>query len=90
MKTKRSFLSAILTGGLLSGMMLMYSCSEGNDYADSVNPFIGTDYTGNTYPGAGCLTALCSSAPTTAFRGGTVLPAIFTPTALSPGSVTRI
>ena len=36
---------------------IAWGCSSGNhasdnDYASKVNPFIGTDFTGNTYPGA--------------------------------------
>ncbi|MDD4609815.1 MAG: hypothetical protein PHY71_06675, partial [Bacteroidaceae bacterium] len=33
---------------------LFFSCQqeEKSNYASTVNPFIGTDYTGNTYPGA--------------------------------------
>ena len=48
-----------LTGILLPAAMLTITaaCSTGNktttdDYASKVNPFIGTDFTGNTYPGA--------------------------------------
>ena len=53
MKTRHRNLSAVLCCGLLSGTMLLYSCSESEkDYAAYVNPMIGTDYTGNTYPGA--------------------------------------
>lgn len=46
-------MSAILHGGFLLPAILMYSCAESSiDYASYVNPFIGTDFTGNTYPGA--------------------------------------
>ena len=36
-------------------VLVFASCSKYNnvkDYAQFVNPFVGTDYTGNTYPGA--------------------------------------
>ena len=53
MKPRHSRLSAILHGGFLLPAILMYSCAESSiDYASYVNPFIGTDFTGNTYPGA--------------------------------------
>lgn len=53
MKTRHRNLSAVLCCGLLSATMLLCSCSESEkDYAAYVNSMIGTDYTGNTYPGA--------------------------------------
>ena len=33
-------------------LCLFCSCSQTDSVTDCVNPFIGTDYTGNTYPGA--------------------------------------
>ena len=56
------------------------------DYTLYVNPFIGTDFTGNTYPGAQAPSVWCSSARTTDFRDGTASPAIFIRTAPSPAS----
>ena len=48
----------ILWMPLLAALVLLGACTSGQqkvqsiDYASVVNPFIGTDYTGNTYPGA--------------------------------------
>ena len=42
---------SILASVLLLGMALMVR-AQVQDYAHTVNPLIGTDYTGNTYPGA--------------------------------------
>ena len=46
----------ILWMPLLAALVLLGACTSGQqkvqsiDYASVVNPFIGTDYTGNTYP----------------------------------------
>ena len=37
---------------------------EADDYTQYVNPFIGTDFTGNTYPGAQVLSLIHISEPT--------------------------
>lgn len=37
---------------IFASLILLLSCSERDSVVDYVNPFIGTDYTGNTYPGA--------------------------------------
>lgn len=46
-------------------------------YTEFVNPFIGTDFTGNTYPVPRRRLAWCSSVLTTDCRAGTVFPDIF-------------
>ncbi|MCM1401670.1 MAG: GH92 family glycosyl hydrolase [Bacteroides sp.] len=45
------------TLSMVTVVAMAFSCSTGkksaaDDYASKVNPFIGTDFTGNTYPGA--------------------------------------
>ena len=59
---------------------------EADDYTQYVNPFIGTDFTGNTYPGAQVPFGIL----TTGFPVGTVFPVIFIPTRLSPVSAIPI
>ena len=54
------------------------------DYTQYVNPFIGTDFTGNTYPGAQVPFGMVQLSPD--FPAGTVSPDIFIPIALLPDS----
>lgn len=51
MNLLRTF-SAVLTLLSFSACVSHTSDAENECYADYVNPFIGTDFTGNTYPGA--------------------------------------
>ena len=46
------------------------------DYTSYVNPFIGTDFTGNTYPGAKLLLAWYNLVRITDFPDGIVSPVI--------------
>lgn len=46
-------------------------------YTEFVNPFIGTDFTGNTYPGAQAPFGMVQLSPDTDCRAGTVFPDIF-------------
>lgn len=55
-----AFLACLLPSALLA-----------DNYSRKVNTLIGTDYTGNTYPGRKLRLAWCSSAPTTDCRDGT-------------------
>lgn len=48
---KRNFFFTVLSSLMLVGCASLDNKGE-NSYADLVNPFIGTDFTGNTYPGA--------------------------------------
>ena len=59
-------------------------------YADYVNPFIGTDFTGNTYPGAQVPFGMVQLSLTTGFPVGTAFRDIFIPTVRLPVSVTPI
>lgn len=52
MKIERRYIHALLFGGLIATASLQSCTVGGNGLAQCVNPFIGTDYTGNTYPGA--------------------------------------
>ena len=60
------------------------------DYTSYVNPFIGTDFTGNTYPGAQAPSAWCNLARTTDSMDGTVSPVISIRTVRLPVSATHI
>ena len=60
---------------------LTWACSSPvapveEDLTQYVNPFIGTDFTGNTYPGAQVPFGMVQLSRTTAFRGGTESQAI--------------
>ena len=44
--------SALWLAGLLFAACTNQPKSTNEDYASLVNPLIGTDFTGNTYPGA--------------------------------------
>ena len=57
---------------------------EADDYTQYVNPFIGTDFTGNTYPGAQVPFGMVQLSPDNG------LPVIFIPTRLSPVSAIPI
>ena len=46
------FVSALLTLCTLGACTFSQSSESKTDYTELVNPFIGTDFTGNTYPGA--------------------------------------
>ena len=59
---------------------------EADDYTQYVNPFIGTDFTGNTYPGAQVPFGMVQLSP----DNGTVFPVIFIPTRLLPVSAIPI
>lgn len=52
MKTKHGYIRIFVSIGLYSAALFSSYAVETADYAGYVNPFIGTDYTGNTYPGA--------------------------------------
>src|SRR3712207_3680731 len=60
--------------------------SAETDYTQYVNPFIGTDFTGNTIRAHKLRSAWCNSVRTTVCPDGTVFPAISIPTAQSPDS----
>ena len=49
---KIPFFSALLLMLGLSACVSNQPVQPSVDYSQSVNPFIGTDFTGNTYPGA--------------------------------------
>ena len=49
---KISFVPALALALSLSACVSNSSKDTANDYTQEVNPFIGTDFTGNTYPGA--------------------------------------
>ena len=55
---------------------------EADDYTQYVNPFIGTDFTGNTYPGAQVPFGMVQFL-TTGFPVGIVFPGISIQTRLS-------
>lgn len=64
---------------------------EADDYTQYVNPFIGTDFTGNTYPGAQVPFGMVQLSPDNGLPPvGTVFPVIFIPTRLSPVSAIPI
>lgn len=46
-------------------------------YTEFVNPFIGTDFTGNTYPGAQAPFGMVQLSPDNGLPAGTVFPDIF-------------
>ena len=52
MKTRHGYNKMLLSLGLYSAAVLCSTTVEAGNYAHTVNPFIGTDFTGNTYPGA--------------------------------------
>ena len=49
---KISFVPVLALALSLSACVSNSSKDTANDYTQEVNPFIGTDFTGNTYPGA--------------------------------------
>ena len=57
------------------------------DYVKYVNPFIGTDFTGNTYPGAQVPFGMVQLSPDNGLPGWTVSQAIFIRTVPLPDSV---
>ena len=74
-------------------VLLLSSCMQrdalkaaGECYADYVNPFIGTDFTGNTYPGAQVPFGMVQLSPDNGLPGWD----IFIPTVRLPVSVTPI
>lgn len=52
MKIERKYIHALLFCGLIAASSLQSCMVSNNGLTQCVNPFIGTDYTGNTYPGA--------------------------------------
>ena len=62
---------------------------EADDYTQYVNPFIGTDFTGNTYPGAQVPFGMVQLSPDNGLPGWD-RPVIFIPTRLSPVSAIPI
>lgn len=52
MKLLKTYCAIFCFFSLFSACTSPATEAEGDCYADYVNPFIGTDYTGNTYPGA--------------------------------------
>ena len=48
----KCFIFALWAAGLVLAVCGSCSQNTSEDYVSSVNPFIGTDFTGNTYPGA--------------------------------------
>ena len=49
---KISFVPVLALALTLGSCVSNSSTKTANDYTQEVNPFIGTDFTGNTYPGA--------------------------------------
>ena len=60
------------------------------DYTSYVNPFIGTDFTGNTYPGAQAPFGMVQLSPDNGLPDGTVSPVISIRTVRLPVSATHI
>ncbi len=60
------------------------------DYTSYVNPFIGTDFTGNTYPGAQAPFGMVQLSPDNGLPDGTVFPVISIRTVRLPVSATHI
>ena len=74
---------------------LTWACSSPvapveEDLTQYVNPFIGTDFTGNTYPGAQVPFGMVQLSQATAFRGGTESQAITIRIVPLPDLVIRI
>ena len=63
---------------------------EADDYTQYVNPFIGTDFTGNTYPGAQVPFGMVQLSPDNGLPGWDRISGIFIPTRLSPVSAIPI
>lgn len=63
---------------------------EADDYTQYVNPFIGTDFTGNTYPGAQVPFGMVQLSPDNGLPGWDRISAIFILTRLSPVSAILI
>ena len=59
---------------------------EADDYTQYVNPFIGTDFTGNTYPGAQVPFGMVQLSPDNGLPGWDRISGYFIPTRLSPVS----
>lgn len=78
-------------------VLLLSSCMQrdalkaaGECYADYVNPFIGTDFTGNTYPGAQVPFGMVQLSPDNGLPGWDRISGYFIPTVRLPVSVTPI
>lgn len=52
MDTMHKYMRILLYIGVCAAALLNSPAAEAKDFTKYVNPFIGTDYTGNTYPGA--------------------------------------
>ena len=79
MKILRS-ICTVLPVLLLSSCMQRDALKVADEcYADYVNPFIGTDFTGNTYPVHRFPSAWCNSVPTTGFPVGIRISGYFYP-----------
>lgn len=63
---------------------------EADDYTQYVNPFIGTDFTGNTYPGAQVPFGMVQLSPDNGLPGWDRISGYFIPTRLSPVSAIPI
>lgn len=63
---------------------------EADDYTQYVNPFIGTDFTGNTYPGAQVPFGMVQLSPDNGLPGWDRISGYFYPTRLSPVSAIPI
>lgn len=59
------------------------------DYTSYVNPFIGTDFTGNTYPGAQAPFGMVQLSPDNGLPGWDRISGYFTRTVRLPDSATR-
>lgn len=80
------FISLVAFGACVSNKQTQPS----TDYTQLVNPFIGTDFTGNTYPGAQAPFGMVQLSPDNGLPDGTVFPAIFIRTVRLPDSVIPI
>ena len=81
------FISLVAFGACVSNKQTQPS----TDYTQLVNPFIGTDFTGNTYPGAQAPFGMVQLSPDNGFcPDGTVFPVIFIRTVRLPDSVIPI
>ena len=70
---------------LLFALLLLGACTSSRkpvsqtDYAAIVNPFIGTDFTGNTYPGAQAPFGMVQLSPDNGLSGWDRIPGYFYP-----------
>ena len=80
----------LLAVSLLALMACTPEKQQEADYAQYVNPMIGTDFTGNTYPGAQAPFGMVQLSPDTGCPDGTVSQVIFIRIRRLPVSAIRI